>query len=138
MCRLVLSSFSDICLFILSRVVCSLEHDLRSTMSSQKPRKTKQKSLLSRILRLQKYQRGVLKAAKIMLLLSFQLPLLGDRPNQPRNLSLPSKSYGLICWTFFQSLGNARKLLQSEICTLGKLMLGMPATNTVSKRSFSA
>ena len=23
-----------------------------------------------------------------------QLPLLGDRPNQPRNLSFPSKSYG--------------------------------------------
>ena len=40
-------------------------------MSSQKPRKTKQKSLLSRILsRLEKCQRGVLKAAKIMLLLS--------------------------------------------------------------------
>ena len=35
------------CLFILSRVVCSLEHDLRSTMSSQKPGKSKQKSLLS-------------------------------------------------------------------------------------------
>ena len=32
---------------------------------------------------------------------------------------------------FFQSLGNARTLLLSEICTLGKLML-------VSKRSFSA
>ena len=31
----------------LSRVVCSLEHDLRSTMSSQTPGKTKQKSLLS-------------------------------------------------------------------------------------------
>ena len=45
--RLVLSSFSDFCLFILSRVVCCLEHDLRSTMSSQKPGKTKQKSLLS-------------------------------------------------------------------------------------------
>ena len=67
-----------------------------------------------------------------------QLPLLGDKPNQPRNLSFPSKSYGLICWTFFQSLGNARKLLLSEICTLGKLMLVMPATNTVSERSFSA
>ena len=39
-------------------------------MSPQKHRKTKQKSLLSRILRLQKYQRGVLKAAKVMLLLS--------------------------------------------------------------------
>ena len=39
-------------------------------MPSQKPRKAKQKSLLSRILRLQKYQRGVLKAAKMLLLLS--------------------------------------------------------------------
>ena len=39
-------------------------------MSSQKARKTKQKSLLSRILRLQKYQREVLKAAKVMLLLN--------------------------------------------------------------------
>ena len=67
-----------------------------------------------------------------------QLPLLGDRPNQPRNLSFPSKSYGLICWTFFKSLGNARKLLLSEICTLGKLMFVMPATNAVSERSFTA
>ena len=63
-----------------------------------------------------------------------QLPLL---PNQPRNL-FPSKSNGLICWTFFQSLGNARKLLLSEICTLGTLMFVMPATNAVSERSFSA
>ena len=39
---------------------------------------------------------------------------------------------------FFQSLGNARKLLLSEICTLGKLMLVMPATNAVSERFFSA
>ena len=39
---------------------------------------------------------------------------------------------------FFQSLGNARKLLLSEICTLGKLMLFMPATNAVSERSFFA
>ena len=39
---------------------------------------------------------------------------------------------------FFQSLGNARKLLLSEIGTLGKLMLVMPATNAVSERSFSA
>ena len=39
---------------------------------------------------------------------------------------------------FFQSLGNARKLLLSEICILGKLMLVMPATNAVSERSFSA
>ena len=39
-------------------------------MPSQKARKIKQKSLLSRILRLQKYQREVLKAAKVMLLLS--------------------------------------------------------------------
>ena len=39
---------------------------------------------------------------------------------------------------FFQSFGNARKLLLSEICTLGKLMLVMPATNAASERSFSA
>ena len=39
---------------------------------------------------------------------------------------------------FFQSLGNARKLLLSEICTHGKLMPVMPATNAVSERSFSA
>ena len=39
---------------------------------------------------------------------------------------------------FFKSLGNARKLLLSEICSLGKLMLFMPATNTVSERSFFA
>ena len=38
---------------------------------------------------------------------------------------------------FFQSRGNAHKLLLSEICTLGKLMLVMPATNAVSERSFS-
>ena len=39
---------------------------------------------------------------------------------------------------FFQSLGNARKLLLSEICTLGKLMPVMPATTAVSERSFCA
>jgi hypothetical protein len=39
---------------------------------------------------------------------------------------------------FFQSLDNARKLLLSEIYTLGKLLLVMPATNAVSERSFSA
>ena len=39
---------------------------------------------------------------------------------------------------FFQSLRNARKVLLSEICTLGELMLVMPATNDVSERSFSA
>ena len=39
---------------------------------------------------------------------------------------------------FFQSFGNARKLLLSEICTLSKLMLVMPATNAVSERSLSA
>ena len=39
---------------------------------------------------------------------------------------------------FFQSLGNARKLLLSEICILGKLMLVMPATNAFSERSFAA
>ena len=70
-------------LFILFRVVCSLEHDqLKSTMSSQKPGKTKQKSLLSRILRLQKYQRGDLKAAKIMLLLSLLKQLVPSYPGR--------------------------------------------------------
>ena len=39
---------------------------------------------------------------------------------------------------FFQSPGNARKLPLSEICTLGKVMLLMLATNAVSERSFSA
>lgn len=38
---------------------------------------------------------------------------------------------------FFQSLRNARKLILSEICTLGKLVLVIPATNAVSERSFS-
>ena len=37
---------------------------------------------------------------------------------------------------FFQSLGNARKLLLSEICILAKLMLVLSATNAVSERSF--
>ena len=40
--------------------------------------------------------------------------------------------------TFFQSLDDSRKLLLSEICTLGKLLLVMPATNAASERSFSA
>ena len=66
-----------------------------------------------------------------------QLPLLRYRPNQPRNLSFPFKSYELICWTFFQSLCNARKLLTIEICTLCKLMFVMPATSAVGERSFS-
>ena len=77
-------------------------------------------------------------AVKSVKAVGSQLPLLRDGPNQPRNLSFPSKSYGLICWTFFQSLGNARKLLTIEICTLGKLMFVMPATNAVGERSFSA
>ena len=38
---------------------------------------------------------------------------------------------------FFHLLGNARKLLLSEIYILGKLMLVMPATNAFSERSFS-
>ena len=114
--RLVLSSFSDFCLFILSRVVCSLEHDLRSTMSSQKPGKTKQKSLLSWVkpqdtkARVEDENVEESCAAEIpegssesgqdyaavesVKAVGSQLPLLGDRPNQPRNLSFPSKSYG--------------------------------------------
>ena len=39
--------------------------------------------------------------------------------------------------SIFQSLLNAQKLLLSEICTLGKLMLVMPATNAVNECSFS-
>ena len=39
---------------------------------------------------------------------------------------------------FFQSPGNARKLLLIEICTLGKLIIVMPATNAVNECSFSA
>ena len=38
----------------------------------------------------------------------------------------------------FQSLGEERKQLLSEVCTLGKLMFVMPATNAVRERSFSA
>ena len=40
--------------------------------------------------------------------------------------------------SFFQSIDDSQKLLLSEICTLGKLLLVMPATNTASERSFSA
>lgn len=39
---------------------------------------------------------------------------------------------------FFQSLGNPRKLLLSEICTLGNPILVMPAANGVSEHSFFA
>ena len=38
----------------------------------------------------------------------------------------------------FQSLDNPQQLLLSEVCTLGKLLLVMPATNATSERSFSA
>ena len=44
------------------------------------------------------------------------------------------------CWSaglLFQSLRNARKLLLSKICTLGKLLHVMPATNAVIECSFS-
>jgi hypothetical protein len=37
-----------------------------------------------------------------------------------------------------QSLDNSQKCLLSEVCTLGKILLVMPATNAVSERSFSA
>ena len=40
--------------------------------------------------------------------------------------------------TFLQSLDSSRRKLLREISTLGKLLLVMPATNAVSKRSFSA
>ena len=40
--------------------------------------------------------------------------------------------------TFLQSLDSSRRKLLSEISSLGKLLLVMPATNAVSERSFSA
>ena len=40
--------------------------------------------------------------------------------------------------TFLQSLDSCRRKLLSEISSLGKLLLVMPATNAVSERSFSA
>ncbi|XP_068671396.1 uncharacterized protein [Montipora foliosa] len=40
--------------------------------------------------------------------------------------------------TFLQSLDSSRRKLLSEISTLGKLLLVLPATNAVSERSFSA
>ena len=40
--------------------------------------------------------------------------------------------------TFLQSLDSSRRKLLSEISTLGKLLLVMPATNAISERSFSA
>ena len=40
--------------------------------------------------------------------------------------------------TFSRSLDGSRRKLLSEISTLGKLLLVMPATNAVSERSFSA
>ena len=39
--------------------------------------------------------------------------------------------------TFLQSLDSSRRKLLSEISTLGKLLLVMPATNALSERSFS-
>ena len=36
-----------------------------------------------------------------------------------------------------KSLTSAQKTLLSEVCTLGKLLLVMPATNAASERSFS-
>ena len=83
-------------------------------MSSQKPGKTKQKSLLSRVKPQDTKARvedenescaaeipevsseGVQDYAAVesVKAVGSQLPLLGDRPNQPRNLSFPFKSYG--------------------------------------------
>ena len=40
--------------------------------------------------------------------------------------------------TFLQSLDSSSRKLLSEISTLGKLLLVMPAANAVSERSFSA
>jgi len=48
-------------------------------------------------------------------------------------MTLPG-STPLICWTFFSH----SEMLPSGICTLGKLILVMPATNAVSEHSFSA
>ena len=39
--------------------------------------------------------------------------------------------------TFLKSLDSSRRKLLSEISTLGKLLLIMPATNVVGERSFS-
>ena len=40
--------------------------------------------------------------------------------------------------TFLQSLDSPRRKLLSDISSLGKLLLVMPATNAVKERSFSA
>ena len=87
-------------------------------MSSQKPGKTKQKSLLSWVkpqdtkARVEDEDENVEEscaaeipegssegsqdyaAVESVKAVGSQLPLLGDRPNQPRNLSFPLKSYG--------------------------------------------
>ena len=85
-------------------------------MSSQKTRKTKQKSLFSWVkprdteARVEDENVEESRAAEIpegssesgqdyaavesVEAVSSQLPLLGDRPNQPRKLLFPSKSYG--------------------------------------------
>ena len=85
-------------------------------MSSQKPGKTKQKSLLCWVkpqdtkARVEDENVEETRAAEIpegssesgqdhaavesVEAVGSQLPLLGDRPNQPRNLSFPSRSYG--------------------------------------------
>ena len=87
-------------------------------MSSQKPRKTKQKSLLSWVkpqdtkARVEDEDENVEEscaaeipegsseggqdyaAVESVKAVGSQLPLLGDKPNQARNLSFPSKSYG--------------------------------------------
>ena len=85
-------------------------------MSSQKPRKTKQKSLLSwvkpqdtkarvedenveesctaEIIEWSSESGQDYAAAESVKAVDSQLPLLRDRPNQPRNSSFPSKSYG--------------------------------------------
>ena len=68
--------------------------------------------------------------------LETQLSLL---PDMVQSMGYDTSRFGIAdLLDFFQALGNARKLLFSEICILGKLMLVMPATNAVSERSFSA
>lgn len=45
----------------------------------------------------------------------------------------------LISFFFFsQLISDSYKLLLSDICTLGKILLVMPATNAANERSFSA
>ena len=59
-------------------------------MSSQKPRKTKQK--VAEIPEESSESGQDYAAVESVKAVGSQLPLLGDRPNQPRNLSFVNKS----------------------------------------------